>query len=289
MLTSLALALLLSAAPDDAFSPPPLVTAEPAPAPQGPPPPAWSEGTVAAPAPPPPMPPGAAPSSTPAAPAQSAAAPLSPSMPAVEAPARPAPSPNAAPPPRASPAEVESAAPAPASSAPTFELRALVTGSPVTTSTGTSYAFGARGEIDLFRVAVLVSWDRSITSSFTLSDTQQVTALAGYSVLAHKYARIRVLGGVDVHAADTLTVAPAIGVSARAGLSFLAADVAATFTPLPFRRIDARAGLVLKGGLFELQGGYRAQVIDTTSGGTLATLFATPLAAGPYLAVGVSL
>lgn len=266
MLTPLALALVL-AVTGDGFSPPPLVTAEP----EAAPPPAWSEATATPPVPPAPAPPASPPAAA-TQPARSAA------------PAAPAKSVAAA------PAEVEATAPAPStSSAPTFELRALVTGSPVTSSTGTSYAFGARGEIDLFRVAVLVSWDRSITSSFALSDTQQVTALAGYSVLAHEYARIRVLGGIDVHATDTLTFAPALGVSARAGLSFLAADVAATFTPLPFRRIDARAGLVLKGGLFELQGGYRAQVIDTTTGGTLATLFATPLAAGPYLALGVSL
>lgn len=260
MLISLALVLALSATPDETFSPPPLVTAEPEVAPQVPAPPTSKRDPAVTPAPPPPMPA-----------AEPIAGPVAPSAPAT------------------APAEVKSSTPAPTSSAATFELRALITGSPVTSSTGTSYAFGARGEIDLFRVAVLVSWDRSISSSFALSDTQQVTALAGYSVLAHKYARIRLLGGIDVLASDTLTFAPAMGVSARAGLSFLAVDAAATFTPLPFRRIDARAGLVLKGGVFELQGGYRAQVIDSTSGGTLATLFATPLSAGPYLALGVSL
>jgi hypothetical protein len=197
---------------------------------------------------------------------------------------------DAAPPPPSAP-EVSAPADAPASSsAPTWEVRVLATGTVITNSAlGTSFTVGARGELDLFRIALALTYDRGISSAFAISSTHSLSVLAGYSVLAHQYARIRVLGGLDTRWADTSQVGPTMGASVRAGLSFLSVDAAVTFTPTPFRRVDARAALALHGLFFELQVGLRAQVLDTTDGGSLSTLAATASEVGPYVALGLSL
>jgi len=190
------------------------------------------------------------------------------------------------------PPMVSSEAPAeapPASIAPVFEARVLATGTAITWGNTTLATFGARAELDLFRVALTLSYDRFITSALALSDLQSLTVLGGYSVVAHRFVRLRVLGGVDARWSDASQLGPSLGATVRAGFRFLSLDAAVTFTPLPFRRVDARLGLALSGSPFELQGGLRAQVLDTTEGGSLGTLFATASEVGPYLALGLAL
>jgi hypothetical protein len=173
---------------------------------------------------------------------------------------------------------------------PVLQVAALATGSLVSTTAGSEALFGARGEVDLFRFGVNVTYGRLVTSSLVLSDTVEVVGLAGWSVMANRWGRVRVLGGLDVRAATAgVTVGPAVGANARVGFSMLQVDLSTTLTPFPFRQLEARAALVLKGGLFELHGGYQARFSDTSSTGTLATLFSTAPLAGPYVAVGVAL
>ena len=69
----------------------------------------------------------------------------------------------------------------------------------------------------------------------------------------------------------------------------LQVDLSSTFTPLPFRRLEARAALVLKAFVLELHGGYQATWLDLSNAGTLSTMFSLAPIAGPYLAVGVAL
>ncbi len=194
-----------------------------------------------------------------------------------------------APPPVPSVTKVEPAPSAP-SEVPLFQIAALATAS-VTTSGTTGYGalFGARGEIDVWRIGLNVSYGRAANLVEGLSETTEVVALVGYSVMANRWGRVRVLGGLDTRsAASGLAVGPAFGLNARLGWALLQADVSTTLTPGPFRRLEARAALVLKGGLFELHRGYQATFVDTTTTGTLATLFSSP-AAGPYVALGVAL
>ena len=173
---------------------------------------------------------------------------------------------------------------------PAFHLSALAVGGLVLGSEGNAYTAGALAELDIFRFGAFFAYDRGISSAWSISDTQQYTGMLGYSLFASNWGRVRVLGGVNVLAATTgVKVAPVLGTSARVGWHFLALELSAAFTPAVFRELDARAALVLCAGAFEVRAGYRARVADSSATGTLSTLFASPLAAGPFLAFGFTL
>lgn len=173
----------------------------------------------------------------------------------------------------------------------TFRVAALATASVGTsTTTGFEALFGGRAEVDVFRLGFNFTYGRSASLLTGLSDTTELVGLAGWSLMANRWGRIRVLGGFDLRTSSTAFAAgPAFSANARVGLSMLQLDVSSTLTPLPFRRLEARAALVLKGFLFELHGGYQATWLDETSTGSLATLFSNAPTAGPYLAFGVAL
>lgn len=176
------------------------------------------------------------------------------------------------------------------SDTPFFEARALATGSMASSASGWTFSVGGRAEVDLLRLSIAVAYERGISTTLGFSEVEEGVALAGVGLVAQEHVRLRLLGGADFRSSSAgLAVGPAIGVSGRAGFSFLAVDAAATLTPLPFRRFDARAGLALRGGFVELQGGCRVQLLDTSSSGDLSTLFASNAAAGPYLALGFDL
>lgn len=323
MLLAVTLCSLLTATPDDGFSSPPLIVAEPVPAesqPAAEPPPlvsaevgfsappmvpASAQVTVTAPVLPPPAPPLVAAPVDPPGPGTRpfvianppldeapAAAPASQPQPASAQPAYNQPAynqpaysqPVAAPP---SVAAAQEPAPKP-DDVPAFSMRALGTANYALTS-GT-FNVGARGELDLYRFAVNLSYEQPLFSELGVADAQQFTGLLGLAPVANRTLRLRVLGGIDARlTSSTLSVGPSFGVNGRVGLSFIALDASAIITPLPFRRLEARAALVLKAGPVEFQGGYQVRLLDTTTGGTLATMFNALPEAGPYAAIGVSL
>jgi len=355
MLLAVTMSLLLSASPDDGFSSPPLIVAEPvpavaqpsaetppplvpAPAPQPEPaaapplvsadvglsapplvPSASAQVTVTAPVPAasaPPAPPlvavpmdppstgtrpfvianpplDDAPATAPVAQQQQAAQPQPAynqpayNQPAYNQPAyygpynqpgsQPAPTVAATPEPQPKPDDI-----------PAFSMRALGTGSYSLTS-GT-FNVGARAELDIYRIALNLSYDQPLFSELGTADAQQFTGLIGIAPIANRNLRLRVLGGADVRLTpSSLAVGPSFGVNGRVGISFIALDAQAIITPLPFRRLEARAALVLKAGPVEFQGGYQVRLLDTTTGGTLATMFSSMPEAGPYAALGISL
>lgn len=202
--------------------------------------------------------------------------------------------PNAEVPVASPPPVVQAPAPTPAVKAdpdePLFELSALATGSLVTSTEGAQYTVGARAELDVFRVSAMFSYERALSSTFTFSDTQQFMGLIGYSLINSPWVKLRLSGGVNALAsASQVTPAPVFGTSARVGFHFLSLEASATLTPAVFRELDTRAALVLRAALFEVQAGYRAKLTDTTSTGSLGTLFSNQLSSGPFVAIGFSL
>jgi hypothetical protein len=173
---------------------------------------------------------------------------------------------------------------------PAYAIKALGTATVPLSFNGAEFMLGVRGELDIFRVSALISYDRAGTTPFTLSDTAQWTGLVGVSCIATSWARVRILGGVSALAATTTSLGATVALTGRIGFSFIAQDAAVTFAPVgSLKLLDARAGLVLKAGPVELQGGYRARFVDASATGTLASLFASTPLAGPGIALGVSL
>jgi len=193
-------------------------------------------------------------------------------------------------PPPPPPAEVTQApVKAPERDFPLWQVTALGTATLPTSLSGSDFLFGLRGEVDVWKVSALITFDRTGTTPLTMSETRAWTGLAGYAPFVNRWARIRVLGGVSAQTTDTASqFGPSLGATARVGWSFIGVEGGVVFTPVGFRQLDARAEVVLKGGVFELHAGYRARFLDTTSAGTLATLFTSTPVAGPSIAVGLS-
>lgn len=176
----------------------------------------------------------------------------------------------------------------PDSEVPAFSMRALATGN-YSLRSG-AIGVGGRAELDVFRIGLSFSYERALFSDVTSFDTQAMTGLISVAPVANRNLHLRLLGGVDLRLAPSASAfGPAFGVNGRLGASFIGIDAFATLTPLPFRRLEARAALFLKSGPVELQAGYQVRLLDTTSGGTLATLLSTAPEAGPYAALGLSL
>lgn len=281
MLSALLVAVVVGAEPG--WPEPPLVTAEPelssppmvtvaAPAPAAAAAPSAPAAEALPPPPPPPAPVSVAPQLTP-----------------VE---RPAPQPAASRSARPNTAEarVEKEPAAADDDQPFVRVKALTTGTYLMNNAANRFTFGARGELDIWRIGSVFTYDRTVSNAFELADAHDVTALVGFVVLAHSNARIRLLVGGDFHIAPEGTgIGPAFGATGRFGISIIALEVAATVTPLPFKRLDARAAAVLKLGKFELQAGYRAQWLDATTQNAFTQMFASAPAAGPFVALGFSL
>lgn len=175
--------------------------------------------------------------------------------------------------------------------APTWQVAALGTAIVPLNINGAAFVFGMRGELDIFRVGAMFTFDRSAVTPFTVGQTNEWTGLLGYSLINNKYVRIRAQGGMSALSGDNIAArfGPSVGVTARAGLPVIAAEVGTIFTPVGgMRQLDARAELVLRGGVFELHGGYRVRFYDASDAGTLSSLFSTAPVAGPSVAIGLT-
>lgn len=175
--------------------------------------------------------------------------------------------------------------------AETWRLTALATGIIPLQLTGAQFVFGMRGELDVFRIGAQFSFDRGGVTPFTVNQTNEWTGLLGYSLVNNKYARVRLQGGMSALTGDGIAsrFGPSAGLTARAGLPFISAEVGAIFTPVGgMRQLDARAELVLRGGVFELHGGYRVRFYDASEAGTVSTLFSSIPVAGPSVAIGLT-
>jgi hypothetical protein len=171
---------------------------------------------------------------------------------------------------------------------PWWRARALSTANYYTTQTGDLGTYGVRAELDVWRIGTVVTYDRAVTTGLTLDPQQDLTVLCGFAVLDSQHAWIRALVGPDVRFGDTTQWGPSFGITGRFGFSWIAVEADATLTPLPFRRLDARAALALSGGVFELQGGVRGQWLDTSTTGALGALFQSKAQLGPFVALGLT-
>jgi hypothetical protein len=171
---------------------------------------------------------------------------------------------------------------------PWWRVRALSTANYYTTRSDDLGTYGARIELDVWRIGAVVTYDRAVTTGFALDPQQDLTVLAGYALLSSSHAWIRALVGPDVRFGDSTQWGPAFGLTGRFGFSWIALEADATITPLPFRRLDARAGLVLTGGVFELQGGVRGQWLDTRSTGDVGAMLSSQAQLGPFVALGLT-
>ncbi len=153
------------------------------------------------------------------------------------------------------------------------------------------YTAGVRGELDINRIAVNLTYNRFYSPTFVSGDVNEFTAMVGYSVLSGHAGRLRLLGGLDVVGTpDALGFAPVVGVNTRLGSGLFGVEGSATLTPFPFRALDLHAAVVLRFGIFEVAGGWRYQVIDTTADGSFFTSFlAAPAVNGPWLGIGITI
>ena len=71
------------------------------------------------------------------------------------------------------------------------------------------------------------------------------------------------LGGVSAISSNRFSqFGPSLGATVRVGIPVISAELAAIYTPVGFRQLDARAELVLRLLILELRGGYRARWIE---------------------------
>ena len=175
--------------------------------------------------------------------------------------------------------------------APKWNAGAWATATVPTSLDGAPFLYGFRGELDVWRIGASVTLDRGGTTPFTFSSVDAWTGALGYSLFLNEYLRVRAMGAVSARVdAGTAVFAPGVGLTARAGWSFIAVEGSALFTPFgAFRQLDARAEAVLVGGIFELHVGARALYLDDTEAGSLGTLFSAAPLAGPSVAIGVRL
>ncbi|MFO0597092.1 MAG: hypothetical protein U0228_17395 [Myxococcaceae bacterium] len=186
-----------------------------------------------------------------------------------------------------------------------WELGAFATATVPTSLDGGAFMFGLRGELDVWRIGAVMSLDRVGVTPFSLGDANAWTGLLGYSVVWTELFRVRALAGVSAltGSATSSQFAPTVGTTARVLWKFIGAEGSAAFAAGTFRQLDVRAAAILRGGIFELQLGYRARWIDATTDGTVSTLLSasttstdaliatTPtapaLVAGPHVGVGL--
>ncbi len=164
--------------------------------------------------------------------------------------------------------------------------------------------FGGRAEFDLWRIGVVATFDRVGVTPFTLGDTNYWNGLLGYSLVSTDLFRVRALAGVSALSGSSITTrfAPSFGTTARFLWHFIGVEGDATFTAGSFRQLDLRGAVILRGGIFEVQLGYRAKWIDATTGGTIGNMFATSnsteqltasaptspvLVGGPHVSIGL--
>jgi hypothetical protein len=204
----------------------------------------------------------------------------------------PQPYPQQPPPPQYVP-QAKRARPPPKDPAEGFHMKALLTGSVGVVDAGFGFTGGVRGEFDINRIAIYGAYNRFISADYTLGDAHEFTILGGYSLMANRIGRIRVLGGLDILGTPaTITLNPMVGFNTRLGLGFLGFDAAAFLTVYPARQLDLRAAVVLRFWLLELHAGWRFEVLDSVSpsaGGSFGNTFLTaPSVNGPFLAIGLA-
>ncbi|MFT3708002.1 MAG: hypothetical protein QM817_10135 [Archangium sp.] len=184
-------------------------------------------------------------------------------------------------------------------------MGAFTTATIPTSLDGAAFMFGLRAELDIWRIGAVATFDRAGVTPLSIGDANAWTGLLGYSVVSTEYFRVRALAGLSAltGSATTTQFAPTIGTTGRAIWKFIGAEGSASFTAGTFRQLDLRAAAILKGGIFELQLGYRARWIDATTDGTVSTLLsatttstdaliataptAPALIAGPHVSVGL--
>lgn len=181
--------------------------------------------------------------------------------------------------------------PAPAAKAddelPFWSVKGLATANVPLSLSGYMYLVGFRAELDVWHITSQVTLDRTLKTPLGIADIQQWNALLGGTPVRNKYVQLKALAGATVLATSTdVRTGFTVGATGRVGISFIALEAAAVWTPLPFRQLDLRAELVLKGGIFELHGGYRARFLDQSEGGSMSTLFAQAPVSGPAIALG---
>jgi len=205
---------------------------------------------------------------------------------------QPQPYPQQAPSPQYVP-QAKRVRPPPKDPAEGFHMKALLTGSVGVVDAGFGFTGGVRGEFDINRIAIYGAYNRFISADYTLGDAHEFTILGGYSLMANRIGRIRVLGGLDILGTPaTITLNPMLGFNTRLGLGFLGFDAAAFLTVYPARQLDLRAAVVLRFWLLEFHAGWRFEVLDSVSpsaGGSFGNTFLTaPSVNGPFLAIGLA-
>jgi hypothetical protein len=186
-----------------------------------------------------------------------------------------------------------------------WELGAFTTATIPTSLEGSAFMFGLRAELDVWRIGAIATFDRVGVTPLSLGDARAWTAMVGYAVVSTELFRVRALAGLSARTGDTTATqfAPTLGTTGRVLWKFIGAEGSAAFTAGTFRQLDLRAAAILKGGIFELQLGYRARWVDATSDGTLSTLLsatttatdqllataptAPALLAGPHVSLGL--
>ncbi|PZR11084.1 MAG: hypothetical protein DI536_18260 [Archangium gephyra] len=153
------------------------------------------------------------------------------------------------------------------------------------------FTFNLRAEADIGKIPLLVGYTAFIPDA-TYNSINHFTAMTGWSIFSTDPITWRALGGVDVIDFDgTVALGAVFGTTFRSMFArSVGVDLAAMFTPLPFRQLELRAAIVFQfGRVFELQLGWRYQAIDATQSGNLATLFdIAPAVNGPSAAIGLT-
>ncbi len=150
----------------------------------------------------------------------------------------------------------------------------------------------ARAEADIGKLALLASYTGFGSDVWGTTDmVGHFMGMGGWSIFSREDITLRVLGGVDV--IDTgamVAVGPVFGSTVRAMFGGIGLDVAAFFTPFPFRQLEVRAAFVVRWwSIFEAHLGWRYQAIDPTQGNTLGALFtSSPTINGPVIGLGLT-
>lgn len=154
-----------------------------------------------------------------------------------------------------------------------------------------NFTFNLRAEADIGKIPVFVGYTAFIPDA-EYNSINHFTAMTGWSIFSTDPITWRALGGIDVIDYDgTVALGAVFGTTFRSMFArSVGVDLAAMFTPLPFRQLELRAAIVFQfGRVFELQLGWRYQAIDATQGGNLATLFEiAPSVNGPSAAIGLT-
>ena len=205
---------------------------------------------------------------------------------------QPQPYPQQPPPPQYVPQARRPRPPPPKDPADGFHVKVLLDGSVGLLTDAIGFTGGVRAEFDINRFAIFGAYNRFITSDLN-SEVNQFSIMGGYSLMANRIGRFRVLGGLDlISSPSVVALGPVVGLNTRLGLGFLGFDGAAFLTFYPYRQLEFRAAAVFRFWVLELHAGWRYQVMDAVQpadGGSFGTTFlAAPVVNGPYLAVGLA-